>query len=120
MGFSPSIPFLFGLDPLAGRKAGIMFLPCLTFSPHWRVQIVHCLTDVIIQILLVTTAVLTCAVRSICGVRFGSVHPCFALDSSKAVSCKYYFFFQCKEVWVTSFMGAGTQFIFIDGWGSHP
>jgi hypothetical protein len=119
-GFSPSIPFLFGLDPLAGREAGIMFLPRLTFSSRWRVQVAHRLTDVIIRILLVTTVVLTCAVRSICGPRFGSVHSRFALDSSKAVGRKYYFFFQREEVWVTSFVFAGTRFIFIYGWGSHP
>ena len=68
-GFSPSIPFLFSLNSLAGCDAGIIFLPCLISLSHWHVQDAHYLADIVIQILSMTTTILTCAVGAVCGPR---------------------------------------------------
>jgi hypothetical protein len=118
-GFSPSIPFLLGLDPLAGREAGIIFLPRLVFPSCRRVQVAHCLSNVVIRTLSVTTAVLTCAVRAVCGPRRISGHSQFTLNCFKAVGRKNNFFFQRDQVRVT-LVSAGISSVSVTGWGSHP
>ena len=74
MGFSPSIPFLFRLNSLAGHEVGIIFLPCLIFLSCWCVQDVHHLMDIAIHALSATTTILTGTVRLVCGPRWTSGH----------------------------------------------